>query len=161
MVDDLVARLHAAGYHDITAAHQSVFENIDREGTRLTTLAERSGITHQSMGELVHALERGGYLQRRPDPSDRRARLIHLTPKGSDLVRHAVAHSSEIEATWHQQFQGAGHDIDLKALLETALTTHTVAEAAEQTRPADAAVENELLGEPPPGRVRARRARDR
>ena len=127
MVDDLVARLHAAGYHDITGAHQSVFENIDRDGTRLTTLAERSGITHQSMGELVQALERGGYLQRRPDPSDRRARLIHLTPKGSDLVRHAIAHSREIEAAWHQRFQQAGHDIDLKALLETVLTTRTTA----------------------------------
>jgi DNA-binding MarR family transcriptional regulator len=125
MVDDLVARLHAAGYHDITAAHQSVFENIDRDGTRLTTLAERSGITHQSMGELVQALERAGYLQRRPDPSDRRARLIHLTEKGSDLVRHAIAHSNEIEAAWHQQFQQAGHDIELKALLETALPTRT------------------------------------
>jgi DNA-binding MarR family transcriptional regulator len=125
MVDDLVARLHAAGYHDITAAHQSVFENIDRDGTRLTTLAERSGITHQSMGELVQALERAGYLQRRPDPSDRRARLIHLTEKGSDLVRHAIAHSSEIEAAWRQQFQQAGHDIELKALLETALPTST------------------------------------
>jgi DNA-binding MarR family transcriptional regulator len=125
MVDDLVARLHAAGYHDITAAHQSVFENIDRDGTRLTTLAERSGITHQSMGELVQALERAGYLQRRPDPSDRRARLIHLTPQGSDLVRHVIAHSTEIEAAWRQQLQAAGHDIDLKALLEAALTTRT------------------------------------
>jgi DNA-binding MarR family transcriptional regulator len=125
MVDDLVARLHAAGYHDITAAHQSVFENIDRDGTRLTTLAERSGITHQSMGELVQALERAGYLHRRPDPTDRRARLIHLTEKGSDLVRHAITHSNEIEAAWHQQLQQAGHNIQLKALLETALPTRT------------------------------------
>jgi DNA-binding MarR family transcriptional regulator len=125
MLDDLVARLHAAGYPDITAAHQSVFENIDRDGTRLTTLAERSGITHQSMGELVQALEHAGYLERRPDASDRRARLIRLTPKGSDLVRHAIAHSSEIEATWRQQFQQTGHDIDLRALLETALPART------------------------------------
>jgi DNA-binding MarR family transcriptional regulator len=125
MVEDLVARLHAAGYHDITAAHQSVFEHIDREGTRLTTLAERSGMAHQSMGELVQALERSGYLQRRNDPTDRRARLIHLTEKGSDLVRCAIAHSNEIETAWHQRFQQAGHNIDLKLLLETAIPTRT------------------------------------
>src|SRR5262249_35571893 len=41
MVDELVPRLHAAGYDDITAAHQAVFENIDRDGTRITTLATR------------------------------------------------------------------------------------------------------------------------
>ena len=52
MVNELVTSLHAAGYTDITASHQAVFENIDRDGTRLTTLAQRSGMTHQSMGEL-------------------------------------------------------------------------------------------------------------
>jgi DNA-binding MarR family transcriptional regulator len=125
MLDDLVDRLHAAGYHDITGAHQSVFENIDHDGTRLTTLAHRSGMTHQSMGELVHGLERGGYLERRPDPSDGRARLIHLTEAGRDLVRCAIAHSHEIQALWDRQVQEAGHDLDLKELLETALRTHT------------------------------------
>src|SRR4051794_11814972 len=89
MVDELVARLHAAGYDDITAAHQAVFENIDRDGSRLTTLAVRSGMAHQSMGELVHALERAGYVERRPDPADGRARIILLTDKGQALVRQA------------------------------------------------------------------------
>ena len=121
MVEDLVARLHAAGYTDITAAHQSVFENIDPDGTRLTVLAERAGITHQSMGELVRTLERDGYLERRSDPSDRRARVIALTKKGRALVRVAVAESSGINVTWHRALEAAGHGVDLKALLETAL----------------------------------------
>ena len=98
MVDELVARLHAAGYHDITAAHQAVFENIDRDGSRLTTLATRSGMTHQSMSELVHALERAGYLERRPDPADGRARIIRLTSTGQALVRQALHDIREIEA---------------------------------------------------------------
>ncbi len=121
MVDELVTRLHAAGYHDITAAHQAVFENIDRDGSRLTTLATRSGITHQSMSELVHALERSGYLERRPDPADGRARIIRLTPKGQGLVREALHDIREIEAAWQDQFQAAGHDIELRTLLEPAL----------------------------------------
>ena len=121
MVEDLVARLHAAGYADITAAHQSVFENIDPDGTRLTVLADRAGITHQSMGELVRALERDGYLERRSDPSDRRARVIVLTKKGRDLVRVAIAESADINVTWHRALDAAGHGVDLKALLETAL----------------------------------------
>lgn len=121
MVDELVERLHAAGYTDITASHQAVFENIDRDGTRLTTLALRSGITHQSMGELVHALEDGGYLTRRPDPTDGRARTVALTAKGRRLVRQAVHEIGQIEARWHSLFAAAGYDVDLKALLEPAI----------------------------------------
>ena len=68
MVEELVERLRAAGFDDMTAAHHPVFENLDRDGTRLTVLAARTGMTHQSMGELVGALERAGYVQRRPDP---------------------------------------------------------------------------------------------
>jgi DNA-binding MarR family transcriptional regulator len=121
MVDELVTRLHAAGYDDITAAHQAVFENIDRHGSRLTTLATRSGMTHQSMGELVHALERAGYLERRPDPADGRARIIRLTEKGQGLVRQALHDIREIEAAWQDQLQAAGHDIELRELIEPAL----------------------------------------
>ncbi|MQA88173.1 MAG: winged helix DNA-binding protein [Streptosporangiales bacterium] len=82
MVDELVERLQAASYDDMTAAHHPVFENIDPDGTRLTVLAARTGMTHQSTGELVQTLERCGYLERSTDPSDRRARLVRLTPRG-------------------------------------------------------------------------------
>src|SRR5690348_13899695 len=79
MVDELIARLHAAGYTEITAAQHLVFENIDPDGTRLTTLGQRAGISRQSVTELVTALQRNGYLELRTDPSDRRARLVCLT----------------------------------------------------------------------------------
>lgn len=121
MVDELVARLHAAGYTDITASHQAVFENIDRDGTRLTTLAQRSRMTHQSMGELVQALERSGYITRRPDPTDGRARTVVLTAQGRRLVRQAIHEIGEIEARWQNLFREAGYDVSLKALLEPAI----------------------------------------
>jgi len=121
MVEELIERLHAAGYRDHTAAHHPVFENIDREGTRLTVLAARAGMTHQSMGELVRTLERRGYLERRSDPSDGRATLVLLTAHGRDAVRQAVAEIAEIEAAWHERFRQAGLDADLRAVLEAAL----------------------------------------
>ena len=121
MVEELVERLHAAGYCDQTAAHHPVFENIDREGTRLTVLAARAGMTHQSMSELVQTLERRGYLERRPDSSDGRATLVLLTAHGRDAVRQAVAEIAEIEAAWLERFRRAGLDADLRAVLEAAL----------------------------------------
>jgi len=100
MVDELVRRLAAAGYDDLPAAYHPVFENIDRDGTRLTVLAARAGMTHQSMGELVRTLEIRGYVQRTPDPVDRRARLITLTGKGHQMVRTALNEIAAIEHAW-------------------------------------------------------------
>ena len=121
MVDELIERLHAAGYSEATAAHHPLFESIDPEGTRLTVLAGRAGMTHQSMGELVAELERRGYLERRQDPSDGRARLVRLTPKGRRMVRRAVQAAAEIEAAWTERFRRAGFEGELRPLLEAAL----------------------------------------
>jgi DNA-binding MarR family transcriptional regulator len=121
MVEELAARLRAAGFDDMTAAHHSVFENLDREGTRLTLLAARTGMTHQSMGELVGALERAEYVERRPDPADARARLVALTPKGQRAVRRALVEIAAIEAEWQARFARAGFDVDLHALLAAGL----------------------------------------
>jgi DNA-binding MarR family transcriptional regulator len=121
MVEELAARLRAAGFTDMTAAHHPVFENIDREGTRLTVLASRTRMTHQSMGELVQALEARGYVTRTVDPADRRARLVRLTPKGRRAVRRALKEIQEIESEWLERFGRAGFDVDVRRLLEAGL----------------------------------------
>ena len=53
---------------EIRPAHGCVFGNIDDRGTRLTGLAERSGLTKQSVGEAVADLERLGFVERVPTP---------------------------------------------------------------------------------------------
>jgi DNA-binding MarR family transcriptional regulator len=121
MVDELIEGLRAAGYADMTAAHHPVFENIDPDGTRLTTLAARAGMTHQSMGELVGMLERRGYLERTADPSDGRVSLVRLTAKGRRAVRRAVEEIARIEADWLERFERAGIDADMRAVLEAGL----------------------------------------
>ena len=50
-------RLSAAGYGDVRAAHGVVFAVIDAEGSRVTDLAARAGMTKQAMAELVAHLE--------------------------------------------------------------------------------------------------------
>jgi DNA-binding MarR family transcriptional regulator len=121
MVEELTARLQADGYEGVNPAHHAFFENIDPEGTRLTDLAARADMTHQSMGELVAAMERRGWAERRPDPRDGRARLICLTPDGRELTRRGLHHIKEIEAEWQQRWRAAGHDGELRPVLERAL----------------------------------------
>lgn len=80
-------------------AHSAVFANIDVDsGTRLSTLAARGNITPQAMGELVDDLERLGYVLRRPDPDDRRAKRILLTERGRASVAAGQRTISGIEA---------------------------------------------------------------
>ncbi|WP_433729094.1 MarR family winged helix-turn-helix transcriptional regulator [Nocardia sp. CA-129566] len=83
---ELDAGLAAAGFADLRAAHAPVFQVIDPEGTRLIDLAARAGMTKQAMGELVRHLESRGYVEVAPDPTDRRARLVRLTPLGWSVL---------------------------------------------------------------------------
>jgi DNA-binding MarR family transcriptional regulator len=121
MVAELLDRLEAIGYSDMLPAFNAVFANIEPDGIRLTELAARSEMTHQSMSELVGILEQRGYVERRPDPSDGRARLVCLTAEGRELRTIGNAHIKEIEADWQQRWQRAGIGTDLRAALETAL----------------------------------------
>lgn len=68
-------------------SHSAVFAQISPDGSRLTALAKGANMTPQAMGEIVDELVDLGYVERRPDPSDRRAKLITLTPKGQACIR--------------------------------------------------------------------------
>lgn len=90
-------RLRVALGTDLRPAHYAVFRYLDPAGSRVTALAEAAGMTQQSMGELVTHLERGGYVERRPDPADRRARLVVVTAAGAEALALAGAHIRRIE----------------------------------------------------------------
>jgi DNA-binding MarR family transcriptional regulator len=94
----IVEAVVAAGFEQ-RPAHSSVFAHIDLEGgTRLTELAARANITPQALGELVDDLERSGYVTRRPDPQDRRAKRIVLTGRGRAAVGAAQRAIADLEA---------------------------------------------------------------
>ena len=89
--------VQAAG-HPIRMAHSIVFVHIELDGIRLTELAARASMTPQAMGELVDDLQRLGYVERVPDPSDGRAKLIVLTDHGLDTLQAGLDTISTIEA---------------------------------------------------------------
>src|SRR5436190_1632860 len=71
----------ARGETGLRPKHGAVIANIDSGGTRPSVLAARAGMARPAMGELVDELEAAGYVQRVPDPDDRRAKLIRPTKK--------------------------------------------------------------------------------
>lgn len=90
----------------LRAAHTQVFESLDPEGTRLTTLAERAQMSHQAMGELVDEMIRLGYLERLPDPADRRARLIRPSERGRILLGRAARQLHLLYDRWDSELDG-------------------------------------------------------
>jgi DNA-binding MarR family transcriptional regulator len=74
----------------IRRAHTALFPHVDRQGTRLTELARRLGITKQAVGQLVGDLEQMGVLERADDPLDGRAKLVRFTDRGLRALEHGL-----------------------------------------------------------------------
>ncbi|HWK60385.1 MAG TPA: MarR family transcriptional regulator [Eoetvoesiella sp.] len=75
-----------AGHGGFSLSHIAITRNLDIDGTRATDLAKRAGITKQSVGELIVQLEAGGVIARKPDPSDKRSRIVFFTPLGVEWL---------------------------------------------------------------------------
>ena len=98
--DDLAAPRADAGYADVREPHFQIFGNIRMGGIRLTELADRAQLSLAATSELVNDLADLGYLTRRPDPADGRAKLIELTKRGRDLMADAGNRVAAIERRW-------------------------------------------------------------
>ena len=100
-LEKVFSRLRDAGFDDVREGHGCVFGFIDLEnGSRLTDLAEGSGLTKQAVGEAVAELERRGYLTRGACPDDRRAKIITVTDRGREAALTGRRLFAEIEHEW-------------------------------------------------------------
>jgi DNA-binding MarR family transcriptional regulator len=116
--EELRKRIEAAGFTDIRPGHGCVFGTIEPEGSRLTELAERAGMTKQSVGEATSDLEERGYVERVPDPADGRAKIIRLTPRGREAQAIGRRLIDEVEREWAERF-GEERVAALREALET------------------------------------------
>jgi DNA-binding MarR family transcriptional regulator len=122
--------LEEAGYADIRPTHGCVFRFVRDDGMRLTELARLAGMTKQSVGELVDDLVDLGYVERIPDPEDRRAKLICLTDRGIEAQRVGFGLLIDVEDRWAERF-GATRMKQLRKLLEEAVSEDAPGAAPE------------------------------
>jgi DNA-binding MarR family transcriptional regulator len=116
--DELFRGLAEAGYDDLHPRHGAVLAYLDEDGIRATELARLSGRHKQIVGRIVDELEELGYVERRPDPQDRRAKLIfptkrglEQTMRGDEIVagieaRHAKAIGGRSYAAFRDELRG-------------------------------------------------------
>ena len=86
--------------HDMTMSQGWVLVHLVREnGLRQSELAERLEVATVTTSKLVDRLEARGYVERRPDPEDRRSTRVYATARAKDLVRimtHTIREVDEI-----------------------------------------------------------------
>ena len=109
-------RLHSRGFREITDSNSTVMKLLGPEGDRITELANKAGVTKQSMGYLVEQLETAGYVERVDDPIDARAVIIRRTKKGWAYTRAAAEEVAKLQEEW-TQLLGRAKMKELKSLL--------------------------------------------
>jgi DNA-binding MarR family transcriptional regulator len=124
----MLAGLHADGFTDLNAAHIPVLRWPGPHGRRPSDLAAESRMTKQALNYLLGEMERLGYLIRRDDPGDRRAKRVELTARGREVVRSIRRTVRAVEAEWEREL-GRERFALLRALLLDLNETAAVREA--------------------------------
>ena len=81
-VRELRASLARQGFDDQGRSDGYVLRALGAMPMTVSELADRLEISKQGAGQIVEDMERRGYVERRPDPTDGRARLLHLSEHG-------------------------------------------------------------------------------
>jgi DNA-binding MarR family transcriptional regulator len=100
---ELVERTPAFHGAHLRPTHNAVLRYLDRDGTRASELARRSGLTRQALSLIVAELERYGVVERRDDPSDRRAKIVTYTEHGREAFDASRAIIAAIDARYEER----------------------------------------------------------
>ncbi|MET0450278.1 MAG: MarR family winged helix-turn-helix transcriptional regulator [Mycobacterium sp.] len=131
---ELFQRLREQGFDDIVPRHGGVLAHLRPEGVRATDLARRSGQLKQVVGVIVDELESLKYVERRPDPVDRRAKLVVPTRRGRAQMRAATSIIADIMSR-HEGALGADEFARFMATFKAVVDRQravTADDAAEQ-----------------------------
>ncbi len=94
----LMEKSVARGHKGLKLNWDTVFLNLDfREGSRVVDLAQVNGLTKQAMSQIVAEIEQHGYIAKKEDPSDGRARKLKLSAKGKKLIQDSLEAYEEME----------------------------------------------------------------
>lgn len=126
---ELRAALAAAGFEDSGRSDGYVFRCLAQRPMNISELAERLEISKQGAAQIVDDMQSRGYVERRPDPSDGRARLLHLTERGEAALAAA--------RTFHKTREAAltrAHGPEAVRMLRKLLTDLATEERAADPR---------------------------
>ncbi|HTH79572.1 MAG TPA: MarR family winged helix-turn-helix transcriptional regulator [Ramlibacter sp.] len=102
-IDVPLALSNLAARGQISAAHVHITRHVALEGSRLTDLAQKAGMTKQAMGDLVDQCEAWDIVKREAHPRDARGRLVRFTPTGLAWLQAFKAAVAQAESEFRQE----------------------------------------------------------
>lgn len=101
LAQDIRQALGGSDWHGLRLSHFRVLSGVPNDGgVTITELAERVGMTKQGCGQFVTQLCETGHLETRPNPADRRTRVVVRTPLGRRTMRRVIARNEQLERIW-------------------------------------------------------------
>jgi DNA-binding MarR family transcriptional regulator len=85
-------------------AHTALLPHLDLDGTRITELSKRLGISKQATSQLVKEMEGMGLVEMQPDPDDRRARRVCFSSAGREALFQGLDLLQNMEKDLAQSF---------------------------------------------------------
>lgn len=110
LIDGVQQGVTNRGFDDVRPAHGFAFVRISTGDATTADLAIHLGITKQATAQLVDYLVIHGYVERRPDPRDARARLLVLTNRGRACTAAAVAAAAETVGLWKDRLSPSDYN---------------------------------------------------
>jgi DNA-binding MarR family transcriptional regulator len=81
----------------LKGAHTSLLPHLSFVGVRVVELAKRLEITKQAVSQTLAEMVEQGVVELIADPSDGRAKLARLTPRGAEAIAHGLSVLSGLE----------------------------------------------------------------
>jgi DNA-binding MarR family transcriptional regulator len=119
LADELQHRLAADGFDDSRFADGVIFQHLVTAPVTISTLANLLGVTQQAASKSVADLQSRGYLSRAPDPTDARAKLVTLTPRGQAVIAAARTHRAALDAELKKSLGAARVESARQLLIDT------------------------------------------
>jgi DNA-binding MarR family transcriptional regulator len=120
LIDELHAELSERGHPDARPIHGFALQAIGREGTTVSELGRRLGVSKQAAAKTAARLESVGYASRVPDPRDARATKLIRTPRGAEMLALSAEIFERLRADWARQLgeaRVAALEDDLEAVI--------------------------------------------
>src|SRR6476469_2555949 len=123
--DMIAAELPVLAAHDVTMWGYVVLNALDHSSMRTqAALAEAIGADKTRIIRTLDELQQQGHIVRRPDPDDRRVRLLAITESGRDVkdaVQEAIQRGEE---RWLSVLSANDRRLFLRALQEMTRVRH-------------------------------------
>jgi DNA-binding MarR family transcriptional regulator len=103
LIHEIQAGVISAGFDDVTPLHGFAFARIAEGDATTADLAIGLGVSKQAAGQLTQRLVVAGYVERRPHPSDHRARILKLTKKGHACTQAARRAAEQAVDQWRRE----------------------------------------------------------